>query len=213
MIRDLFLQAFDKVRFAKASKIAVNTRAALDGLTLLDQLKSAADKKTVTAGEAEKLRKVIVNSIGQLFDIGDRRNEYAAAFFRHAGPARGIFYVPQVSKCRFTDSQSLHVQHGFANHASEIAEACRIGDERLGHIVGKSGQPPIDWYAEFTDVLKFIAAKNNIKPTISTNPVTLKRQGRFLDLATAFERLLPLAMRSETDEARAQRLKRALRHN
>jgi hypothetical protein len=101
----------------------------------------------------------------------------------------------------------------WADHPPEIAEACRTADERLGTIVGKSGQPAIDWYVEFVSVLKFIAAKNNIRPTISTNPVTLKRQGRFLALATAVEQLLPLAMRSSTDEARAQRLKRSLRHN
>ena len=100
----------------------------------------------------------------------------------------------------------------YLDHASEIAEACRIADGRLGRVVGKSGQPPVDWYVEFTAVLKFVAAKNGIEPTISTDPVTSKRRGRFLDLAGAIEQILPLAMRSSTDEARAQRLRRALRH-
>jgi len=53
----------------------------------------------------------------------------------------------------------------------------------------------------FLDALKLIAAKNNIKPTISISPWTHKAQGRFLDLATAIEQLLPLAMRSSTNEA------------
>jgi hypothetical protein len=105
------------------------------------------------------------------------------------------------------------IMNRWTDHPRETAAACHIADERLGTIVGKSGQPAIDWYVEFVSVLKFIAAKNNIKPTISTNPVTLKRQGRFLALATAVEQLLPLCMRSSTDEARAQRLKRSLRRN
>jgi hypothetical protein len=67
----------------------------------------------------------------------------------------------------------------WADHPREIAEACRMADEHPGTIVGKSGQSAIDWYVEFLSVLKFIAAKNNIRPTISTDPVTLKRRGRF----------------------------------
>jgi hypothetical protein len=98
----------------------------------------------------------------------------------------------------------------FPNHSREIAKACRIAVERLGDIKGKDGHPRIGWYAGFVDVLKSIAAKNNIKPTISISPWTHKARGRFLDLATAIEQLLPLAMRSSTNEARAQRLKRAL---
>jgi hypothetical protein len=99
----------------------------------------------------------------------------------------------------------------FHGHPRDLAKACRIAVERLGSIKGKDGHPGIDWYVGFVDVLKFIAAKNNIKPTISISPWTHKAQGRFLDLATAIEQLLPLAMRSSTNEARAQRLKRALR--
>jgi hypothetical protein len=99
----------------------------------------------------------------------------------------------------------------FANHPGKIAKACRLAIERLGRIKGKGGQPAIGWYTEFTAVLKTIAAANNIKPTISVSPWTLKAQGRFLDLAAAVEQLLPLAMRSPSDEARAQRLKRALK--
>jgi hypothetical protein len=101
----------------------------------------------------------------------------------------------------------------WTDYPREIAEACRIANEHLDRIVGRSGQPAIDWYVAFTDVLKFIAAKNHIKPTISTDPVTSTRQGRFLDLAGAIEQILPRAMRSPTDEARAQRLRRALRRN
>jgi len=99
----------------------------------------------------------------------------------------------------------------FLNHPRQIAKACRIAVKRLGGIKGKNGHPGIDWYVGFVNVLKFIAAKNNITPTISISPWTHKAQGRFLDLATAIEQLLPLAMRSSTNEARAQRLKRALR--
>jgi len=95
-------------------------------------------------------------------------------------------------------------------HPREIAKACRSADKRLKRIVGKRGRPAIDRYPEFVGVLKFIAEKNDIEATISTDPVTNKRQGRFLALATACEQLLPLDMRSPTDEARAQRLKRAL---
>jgi hypothetical protein len=111
------------------------------------------------------------------------------------------------------NAEAMMAASRYLDHASEIAEACHIADQRLDHMVGNSGQPAIDWYAEFVRILKFIAKKNGIKPTVSSDPVTNKRKGRFLALATIVEQLLPLAMRSPTDEARAQRLKRALRHN
>lgn len=99
----------------------------------------------------------------------------------------------------------------WVDHPREIAEACRTAIDRLGGIEGADGRPATDWFVEFVKVLKFVAAKNDIKPTVSISPRTGKAQGRFLDLASSLEQLLPLAMRSSTTEARAQRLRRALR--
>ncbi len=69
-LSDLLLQAWDKVRFARALKTTSNFKAALEGLTFLEHLKHTAENGGVSAEEAEKLRRTAVNCISNLFSAG-----------------------------------------------------------------------------------------------------------------------------------------------
>jgi hypothetical protein len=104
-----------------------------------------------------------------------------------------------------------HQMRNFRAYPSEIAEAWRKAVKNLANIKGKDGHPRAEWFSDFVIVLKFIAEKNGIKRTVSTNLWTGKFQGRFLELAVGFEKLLHYSMRSKTHDALGQRLKRALR--
>jgi len=100
---------------------------------------------------------------------------------------------------------------GFRNHPSVVADACRRAAKGLASIKGTDGRPRISWYHDFRGLLEVIAQKNGIRPTISNDPRTGQARGRFLDLALAFERILPPYMRSLNSESCAQRLKRSRR--
>jgi hypothetical protein len=90
-----------------------------------------------------------------------------------------------------------------------IADACRRADARLDAIREKPGGWAMDW-SGFRRVVELVANRNGIKPTII---VTRDRevQGRFIEIAEAFERLLPRYMRSNTRDALAKRLRSAKR--
>jgi hypothetical protein len=61
------LEAWDRIRFARTTKLRASIKAASDGLTLLNELKVAQEKGTVTAEEAEKLKRVLLKSVDDLF--------------------------------------------------------------------------------------------------------------------------------------------------
>jgi hypothetical protein len=90
-----------------------------------------------------------------------------------------------------------------------IAEACRRAAVDLDLIRGTPGRQSRDWYRDFKRVLVSIARKNGIKPKVIINRRTHEAQGRFIDLAEKFERLLPRDMRSPSREAIAKRLERS----
>jgi hypothetical protein len=89
-----------------------------------------------------------------------------------------------------------------------VAEACRRAAMELKLIKGKRGRLRRDWYSDFKRVLTFVAEKNGIQPKVVINRRTHKAQGRFIDLAERFERLLPRHMRSPNREAIAKMLQR-----
>lgn len=61
------LEAWDRIRFARMTKLRASIKAASDGLTLLNELQAAQDKGTVTSEEAEKLKRVLLKSVDDLF--------------------------------------------------------------------------------------------------------------------------------------------------
>jgi len=69
-LSDLLLQSWDRVRFARSAKTAASIKTASDGLTLLTQVNTAAEKGAITAEEAEKLRRTVIKSIDDLFHNG-----------------------------------------------------------------------------------------------------------------------------------------------
>jgi hypothetical protein len=91
-----------------------------------------------------------------------------------------------------------------------ISHACLVAAQDLRSTKGKAGRKQLDWFDDFTAILMSIAEQNGIRPTIITDRKAHKVQGRFLDLAGGFERLLWPTMRSKTRTALAKRLSRAL---
>src|SRR4029078_3637590 len=76
---------------------------------------------------------------------------------------------------------------------------------------GKSGKPRFKWYADFTAVLLEICANNGIEPTVGVDDVSGAARGGLAQLASGFERLLPLEMRSPTPTVMVKRLQRSLK--
>jgi len=99
----------------------------------------------------------------------------------------------------------------FCDQMNAVAQACLVAAKYLKSMARRPGRIPIDWYDDFTRVLVTLAKRNDIRTTIVTDRVTGKPHGRFLELATSFERLLYPAMRSPSRAARAKRLARSLR--
>jgi hypothetical protein len=91
-----------------------------------------------------------------------------------------------------------------------IAEACRRAAKDLGSLTGKAGRPSRDWYRDFERVLAFIAKENGMGRQVVINPRTGEAQGRYVELAECFEKLLPRQMRSPSREAIAKTLQRII---
>jgi phosphohistidine phosphatase SixA len=98
----------------------------------------------------------------------------------------------------------------FCNQLDTVSHACTVAATVLKSNKSKGGRKPLNWFDDFTAVLVSIAKQNGIRPTIATDRSTGVAQGRFLDLAKGFERLLWLEMRSPSRAALAKRLSRAL---
>ena len=64
------LEAWNRIRFARAEKTKTSIKTASEGLSLLSELKQAEEKKAISSEEAEKLRRTIFRSIDSLFDSG-----------------------------------------------------------------------------------------------------------------------------------------------
>lgn len=99
----------------------------------------------------------------------------------------------------------------FCDRARTIALACRAAAIQLGSTKGKSGNPRLDWYDEFTAVVVQICQQNNISPTLGIDRTSGEAKSRFAEVAVEFERLLLPKMRSPTMQAMARRLQRSLK--
>ena len=66
---------WDRIRFARATKLRASIKAASEGLTLLNELKTIQEKGAVSAEEAEKLKRVLLKSVDDLFLKGVYTNE------------------------------------------------------------------------------------------------------------------------------------------
>ena len=99
----------------------------------------------------------------------------------------------------------------FKMRSNTIAHACRIVAHELDASKGTPGAPRFDWYRDFTDLMRSIAAENGIKPVVINNRRTQEPQGPFIELVEKFELLFPAKMRCPSKSARAKRLSRALR--
>jgi hypothetical protein len=64
------LEAWDRIRFARANKTRASIKTASEGIALLNELKAAQDKGAIGADEGEKIRRTIVKSVDELFTKG-----------------------------------------------------------------------------------------------------------------------------------------------
>lgn len=67
---NFLLEVWDRVRFARANKVRASIKTASDGLTLLNELRAAQEKGALSAEEAEKLKRVLLKSVDDLFAKG-----------------------------------------------------------------------------------------------------------------------------------------------
>jgi len=61
------LEAWDRIRYARTGKLRASIKTASEGLTLLNELKATQEKGAVSAEEAEKLKRVLLKSVDDLF--------------------------------------------------------------------------------------------------------------------------------------------------
>ena len=108
------------------------------------------------------------------------------------------------------ESKADEFLSNFCGQLSTVAHACFVAAKELKSTKGNAGRRALDWYNDFARVLVPIAKQNGIRPTVTIHRGTGEAQGRFLDIATGFERLLMPSMRSPSKTARAKRLSRAL---
>ena len=64
------LEAWDRIRFARASKLRASIKTASDGLIVLTDLKAAQDKGVLTPEEAEKLKRTVLKNVDELCQKG-----------------------------------------------------------------------------------------------------------------------------------------------
>jgi hypothetical protein len=64
------LEVWDRIRFARANKVRASIKTASEGLTLLNELRVSQEKGAVTPEEAEKLKRVLLKSVDDLFVKG-----------------------------------------------------------------------------------------------------------------------------------------------
>jgi hypothetical protein len=98
----------------------------------------------------------------------------------------------------------------FCDTASLIASSCRAAAANLQSRKGQGGKSRYGWYDEFTAVLLGICKQNKIEATVGIDPISDEAVGALAKIATAFERLLPLKMRSRKPATMVKRLQRSL---
>lgn len=108
---------------------------------------------------------------------------------------------------RFTEE--LH------NGLSVVCSAAEFAAEEVRWVQGKSGRPPDNWYVEFTRLLIDLCGRQGIKATLSVSERKPEHGGKkpyggtLFKVATIFEMLLPVEMRTNSDSTRYYKLQKA----
>lgn len=69
-LKDLLLDGWDRVRFARAQKADASFKSALEGLSLIKEIHACAEKGALSADEAEKLKRSTIRSVDELLSNG-----------------------------------------------------------------------------------------------------------------------------------------------
>jgi len=77
-ISGLILACWDRVRDGRSLKLAANSRAALEGLEVLEKIDALAAKGTLSAEQAEKSKRGLLRDIDALFQSGVYTSDMAA---------------------------------------------------------------------------------------------------------------------------------------
>src|SRR5712664_430580 len=64
------LEVWDRVRFARSSKLRASIKTTSEGIALLNELKACQEKGSLSAEEAEKLKRVLLKGVDDLFVKG-----------------------------------------------------------------------------------------------------------------------------------------------
>jgi hypothetical protein len=99
----------------------------------------------------------------------------------------------------------------FSSRAKIVAEGAAIAAALLNIRQSKQGRNKQIWHDGFTAAVAYVCELNSVRATLETDRVSGTSTGRFLETATALEKLLPPGMRAPSAPALAQRLSRSLR--
>jgi hypothetical protein len=69
-LSNFLLEVWDRVRFARANKLRASIKTVSEGLSVLNELKAAQEKKSITPEEAEKLKRNLLKSVDDLLNKG-----------------------------------------------------------------------------------------------------------------------------------------------
>jgi hypothetical protein len=105
--------------------------------------------------------------------------------------------------------QAVELLSSFRKDAAKIAHAGLVAAAILKMEVGKSGRPQMDWYDEFTRLLKKIAKRAGINPQLWKDRAEGDWRGWLFEAAQRLEMFFPPAMRSPSGEAAGKRLERS----
>ena len=97
----------------------------------------------------------------------------------------------------------------FRTAAESVAQAARVAETQLGAAKGRHGRIRLDWHDDFTRAVARLCDLNSIPKTIITDPVSREVRGKFLETATALQRLLDPRMRAPSARALADRLEKS----
>jgi hypothetical protein len=97
----------------------------------------------------------------------------------------------------------------FYEDAAAIAGGAYLAAQILSDHKGAPGRTRMKWYQQFREAVVYNCELNGIAPTVSTDRVSGKRKGRFLDIAMNLQRVIPPEMRTKNKETVITRLKKS----
>jgi len=97
----------------------------------------------------------------------------------------------------------------FRSGAEMLARTVRVAEQNLTTIKTRHGRIRLDWHDDFTRAVALLCDLNSIPKTIITDPVSRHVRGKFLDTASALQRLLDPRMRAPSARALADRLEKS----